>query len=184
VRYGVVICDPPISYYGSTHGMGDVGKEYETMSDGSLLDLGPAIGGVMASRSVMLLWATSPRLDYRGVAFTWVKTRKDGITPIGAQGVRPSIVKPTCEFVLAGSPIPKGRPLKLRDESVRHVILHPRTGHSIKPDAVHEAVESMYPDAAKLEMFARRPRPGWTCIGNEMPGERDIRNDLRRIALA
>ena len=57
------------------------------------------------------MWATGPKLDfaiecikawgltYRGMGFVWVKTKKDG-TPIGAQGVRPSIVKPLSEYVL------------------------------------------------------------------------------------
>lgn len=42
-----------------------------------------------------------------------------------------------------------------------------RTGHSGKPDAFLDLVESMSP-GPYLELFARRERPGWTAWGNEM----------------
>ena len=99
--------------------------------------------------------------------FTWIKTKKDG-TPIGAQGVRPSFVKPTAEFVLVASRVAKGRPMQISDESVRHVIMEAKREHSRKPDDVHRRIEALYPDASKLEMFARREMAGWTVWGNEV----------------
>lgn len=39
--------------------------------------------------------------------------------------------------------------------------------HSRKPVWLHERVEASYPEARKLEMFARAPRAGWTVWGNE-----------------
>lgn len=134
---------------------------------------------VLSDRGVLFLWATAPRLDFavdvlrewglvfRGVSFVWVKTKKDG-TPVGAQGVRPSIVKPTCEFVLAGSKVAKGRPMPLDDESVRQVVLASRGAHSAKPVEVHERIEVLYPEASKLELFARGCRDGWDCWGDEV----------------
>lgn len=29
-------------------------------------------------------------------------------------------------------------------------------------------IENMFPDAKKLEMFARQTRNGWDCFGNEV----------------
>jgi N6-adenosine-specific RNA methylase IME4 len=40
--------------------------------------------------------------------------------------------------------------------------------HSQKPEQAYELLEQMYPSASKLELFARRSRPGWTAWGNEM----------------
>jgi N6-adenosine-specific RNA methylase IME4 len=40
--------------------------------------------------------------------------------------------------------------------------------HSRKPDEIHRRIERLYPDAAKLEMFARRPMDGWDVWGNEV----------------
>ena len=177
--YDVVLMDPPWWYGDNQAGkMGSAENHYPTMRDEELMALD--VASLLHKRSVVFIWATSPRLDfaidllrhwgltYRGVAFTWVKTKKDGLTPIGAQGVRPSIVKPTTEFVLAASMTPKGRPMQIADEGVPHTVLAPRTEHSRKPDDVHRRIERLYPDAAKLEMFARREMSGWDVWGNEV----------------
>jgi N6-adenosine-specific RNA methylase IME4 len=42
-----------------------------------------------------------------------------------------------------------------------------RGDHSKKPDEVYEAIERLFPNLVKLEMFARKPRPGWLTWGNE-----------------
>jgi N6-adenosine-specific RNA methylase IME4 len=39
----------------------------------------------------------------------------------------------------------------------------------------------MFPNTEKLEMFARRIRPGWTCIGNEVCNGEDIRDSLAKF---
>lgn len=176
-KYDVVLMDPPWSYHGQQDKWGAAAKFYPTMTDEELMAMD--IKSILKKDAVVFMWATSPRLDfaidllrhwglhYRGVAFVWVKTKKDG-TPVGAQGVRPSIVKPTSEYVLAASTTKTGRPLKLHDESIRQVVLAPKTEHSRKPDTIHESIDLMYPDTDKLEMFARRPYPNWDVWGNEV----------------
>lgn len=42
------------------------------------------------------------------------------------------------------------------------------TKHSKKPLCAYEMIETMFPDAQKLEMFARNIRPDWDCFGNEV----------------
>lgn len=177
-KYQVILMDPPWSYYGAQDKMGAAAKFYPTMSDENLMAMD--IKSILEKPGVVFMWVTSPRLDfaidlirawgltYRGVAFTWIKTRADGVTPIGAQGVRPSVVKPTAEYVLVASNIPKGRPLPIADEGVPHTILAAKMEHSRKPDEVHRRIERLYPDAKKLEMFARRPMEGWSVWGNEV----------------
>jgi len=44
-----------------------------------------------------------------------------------------------------------------------------RTDHSAKPDAVRRHIEKAWPDADKLELFARDNRSGWSEWGNEVP---------------
>jgi N6-adenosine-specific RNA methylase IME4 len=176
--YDVLLIDPPWSYHGQQDKWGAAAKFYDTMTDEDLQAM--PIKNLLNPKAVVFVWATAPRLDaaikliaawglhYRGVAFTWVKSKQDGVTPIGAQGVRPSIVKPTAEFLLVASNVAKGRPLKLSSESVKHVILAPKQEHSRKPDAIHESINTLYPDATKLELFARRPYQGWDVWGNEV----------------
>lgn len=176
--YDVVLADPPWSYYGQQDKWGAAAKFYATMTDTAIYDLEPR-PLLMAKRSVLFLWATGPKLDlavnvlqhwnlfFRGVAFVWVKTTKAGV-PIGAQGVRPSIVKPLTEFVVVGSTVEKGRPMPLDSESIRQTVFAPKQDHSRKPDAVQEAIELLYPNARRLELFARRRRPGWDAWGDDL----------------
>ena len=44
----------------------------------------------------------------------------------------------------------------------------PRGRHSAKPEAFQDMVEAVSP-GPRLELFARRERPGWTVWGNEVP---------------
>ena len=41
------------------------------------------------------------------------------------------------------------------------------TRHSKKPQIAYEIIERLYPEAKKLEMYARNTRSGWDCWGNE-----------------
>src|ERR1039458_8431092 len=180
--YSVVILDPPWHYTGSSTKWAAAGKHYSLMSDQEIYNLQVPY----AKPSLVFVWATGPKLNiaikaierwglfYRGVAFLWIKTKKDG-TPIGAQGVRPSTVKPLTEFVLVASTNPVGRPLPLSDESicqtvfVEEDIYGPKQEHSRNPDEVQERIELMYPDATKLEMFSRPPlRDNCDHWGNEV----------------
>jgi|688.fasta_scaffold17317_4 N6-adenosine-specific RNA methylase IME4 len=173
--YDIIITDPPWNYYGSTDGMGDAAKHYSLMYDEDICK----IKYPLSEKSILLVWATSPKLEvamqaiqrhglhFRGVAFVWVKTSRKG-EPIGAQGVRPSITKPLTEFVLAASKTPKGRPLPLSSESICQTVFAMRGEHSQKPEEIQDRLEQMYPSATKAEFFARRHRANWDCFGGEL----------------
>ena len=71
----------------------------------------------------------------------------------------------------------------LENKSQRSVHFFPTTKHSTKPEALQDMLEKMFPNGKRLEMFARRDRPGWTCVGMECPstvGE-DIRDSINRL---
>lgn len=140
----------------------------------------------------VLLWATGPRLDfaietlkawglrYRGVAFVWVKTRKDGVI-INGQGVPPTFTKPTTEFVLLGTTRKSGRPIPLQKFNTPQVVLAPRGKHSAKPEIFRKHIEETFkPPYEKLEMFARKTTPGWSVIGNGINGE-DILTSIQKL---
>jgi N6-adenosine-specific RNA methylase IME4 len=176
--FDVVVVDPPWSYTGQQDKWGAAAKFYQTVSTGDLAGL--PVGSVLARRAVVFMWTTGPKmreavwlgrqwgLHYRSVGFVWVKTRRDG-TPIGAQGVRPSITKQLTEFCLAWSTVPTGRPIPLADESIVQTVLEPVGRHSEKPAAVQDRIDRMYPQARRLELFARASRPGWVAWGLEAP---------------
>jgi N6-adenosine-specific RNA methylase IME4 len=175
-QFDVILLDPPWSHYGQQDKWGAAAKFYSLMDDDALRAM--PVARLAKRASVVFCWATCPRLDfaidllrhwgfhYRGVAFTWVKTTKEG-RPIGARGVRPSIVKPTTELVLAASMTAKGRPMPIADEGVPQVVLAAPTRHSEKPAEVYTRIERLYPRAAKLELFARGRRDGWEAWGDD-----------------
>jgi N6-adenosine-specific RNA methylase IME4 len=43
--------------------------------------------------------------------------------------------------------------------------------HSAKPDFYAETIERLYPGIARLELFCRKPRPGWDAWGFEAAPE-------------
>jgi N6-adenosine-specific RNA methylase IME4 len=45
------------------------------------------------------------------------------------------------------------------------------TKHSEKPQIVYEIIEKMYPELAKVELFARATREGWSAWGQEVTSQ-------------
>ena len=83
------------------------------------------------------------------------------------------------ELVLVGV---RGQAKKMvRNRSQRSVSLAPNAGHSIKPEHLHESLERMMPDAWRLELFARRCRDRWLCVGNELTNGQDIAQTIEDI---
>lgn len=70
---------------------------------------------------------------------------------------------------------------KLMNRSQRSVSFSTNLKHSAKPEHLQNSLEIMFPDSKKIELFARRKREGWHCIGNEVCGGDDIRASLKKI---
>ena len=63
----------------------------------------------------------------------------------------------------------RGKELDMRgSHSERQIVYAERAAHSVKPEAVSERIERMYPQARRLELFARRARDGWAVWGNDL----------------
>lgn len=73
----------------------------------------------------------------------------------------------------------------LSNNSQRSVVLDSSRGHSVKTEMLQDSLEMMYPEALKLEMFARRDRQGWVTVGNEAPMTYgvDINDAIQKLAL-
>lgn len=185
--YSVCLADPPWTYYGDEQKMAAAGKHYKLMTQEELGAL--PVRELLAQDAALFLWATCPRLDYaidlirawgfhyRGVAWVWAKTRKDGAL-IHGQGIPPTFTKPTTEMVLAASTKPRGRPFKIQTSKMAQVIEAPIEGeivpgpreqHSAKPKKFHRLIEELAgPEPSKIELFCRGwPEPGWHGWGNE-----------------
>ena len=70
-------------------------------------------------------------------------------------------------------------PRPYKRSSARQYIENKKTGHSVKPEDIQDRIEKMFSteDHNHLELFARRHREGWECLGVELSGN-DIRMDL------
>jgi N6-adenosine-specific RNA methylase IME4 len=90
----------------------------------------------------------------------WIKTTTSGGRAFG-MGRYVRHCHETCLIARRGSG-------KVRSRSVRSVFDAPIGRHSEKPERFYELVEELA-DGPYVEMFARRRRDGWTCLGNELP---------------
>jgi N6-adenosine-specific RNA methylase IME4 len=176
-RYQVILADPPWLYYGDPNKDQAAGKHYDLMSTANICGL--PVRSITASSAALFLWATGPRLPealevmrawgfhYRGIAYIWAKSRRDGGL-IHGQGVRPTFTKPTSELVLVGSTCRRGRPLKLMTEGQGQIVLAPRGAHSEKPAIFRERIVDLLGDVSRIELFARQRVDGWDAWGNEV----------------
>lgn len=69
----------------------------------------------------------------------------------------------------------------LENKSQRSVSFGENLKHSAKPEDLQDSLEIMFPKGNKLELFARRVRPDWTCLGNEICNGEDIRVSLAKL---
>ena len=169
-QFEVIYADPPWDYKGQLQhagpGSGDTGgaaRHYPTVTLEMLSAL--EIPSIRAENSLLFMWSSSPHLDqaidlgkrwgfaWATVAFVWDKQR-----------VNPGFYTMSqCELCLVFKhgriPAPRGA------RNVRQLVSEKRGGHSRKPDEVRRRVEAMFPDAAKIELFARDRADGWTAWG-------------------
>ena len=166
-RYQVCVADPPWKY----HNAG-----FEQSADANFLTM--PVDEIMAlpecdrtfpkrtKNAVLFLWVTAPMMteglavlnawgyDYQN-QMIWRKPRAPGMV---------WWLFTEHELVLIGE---RGRFRPV--ERVRSVFDAPVRAHSQKPDELYALVERMYPATRRVELFARKERPGWGDVwGNEV----------------
>jgi N6-adenosine-specific RNA methylase IME4 len=179
--FRTILADPPWTY--SNFGQAKHGAaraHYELMTLDQLAEI-PVAREWAADDAFLLLWATWPKLDeamaliarwgFRYVTgFPWVKT-----TPSSGE-IRCGIgfyVQSASEFVLVArrgdlareEDSPRVRGLLTGSDPV--TFYAPIGKHSEKPVTLHEWAEATFP-GPRLELFARRERPGWTTWGLDL----------------
>jgi N6-adenosine-specific RNA methylase IME4 len=164
-RFPILYVDPPWRYEHIETESRAIENQYPTMALEEICAL--SVGKRLATDdAVLFLWATSPKLaeamhvldawafTYR-TCMVWVKDKigmgyyarqKHELLLIATRGEPPT-------------PMPSDRPSS--------VVESPRGKHSEKPAIFYELIERMYPELARVELFARRARDGWARWGNE-----------------
>jgi N6-adenosine-specific RNA methylase IME4 len=171
-RASVIAADPPWRYGNwSDRAHGAASAHYDTMPLDAIKAL--PVSKLAAEDCALFLWVTWPLMPvwnevieawgftYSSRAFDWVKLNPNGEGYWVGMGFGTRGNSEPCLLARRGSP------LRL-DECVHSVITAPRREHSEKPDEAYARMKRLY-GGPYLELFARKPRDGWTTWGNEVP---------------
>lgn len=197
--YRVILADPPWTFEvwsDSSKAHGSAKAHYDTMTLGELFAL--AVYELAADDAVLFLWACWPNLleairlgqewgfTYKTCAFDWIKRNGSNTGWHMGLGYYTRANSEPCLLFTKGTP--KRQAMDVRqpiiDDNmlpIMEAVVSPVRNHSQKPDIVHDKIERLF-DGPYLELFARKERPGWTCLGNEIDGL-DIREALAQLGL-
>lgn len=175
-KYQIIYTDPPWAYNSKrsnyiNNGSGETLRHYDTLTIDELKEM--PVKDIIDKNCMLFLWATFPQIQealdlikawgfvYKTVAFSWVKTTKDGTKPAFGVGY---YTRNNVEVCLLGV---KGKPLK-QVGNMSSVVISPREEHSKKPDLVREKIVELCGDVSRVELFARKQTEGWDTWGNEV----------------
>lgn len=168
-KYPIIYADPPWRYEHAPMESPSraIENQYPTMSLEEICAL--RVRDIATDDAVLFLWATAPKLaesmqvieawgfEYR-TCMCWVKDK------IGMG----YYVRNQHELLLIAR---RGEPAKPAEARRPSSVMHaPRTKHSAKPAEFAAAIEAMYPDWPKVELFSRSHRKGWAAWGNQAHG--------------
>jgi len=162
-KYRTIVADPPWHYQESGGGNRVVSAHYSTMKADDIC----ALRVPVADDAVLYLWATAPKLeDALRVLKAWgfkYKTCAVWDKELIGMGYW---FRGQHEILLVGT---RGN-VKAPQAPLRvsSVFRERRTKHSKKPEIVQDLIEQWFPQGPRLELFARRQRPGWDVWGNEV----------------
>lgn len=186
-------------------------SHYATMTLDQIKAIGPGIHAIAAPNAALCMWACRPSQDdafevvkhwnrlvnpenkrklrkfewrYITEVFTWVKTNKDGSPKMGMGYWSRANTEPVFLFTRGKiSRLAKNVPQvimaplrKMETKDFRGVV----STHSVKPEEAQDRAERLLP-GPYAELFARRHRPNWRCLGWELDGL-DINDSLAALA--
>lgn len=163
-RFPVIYADPPWRYEHVETESRAIENQYPTMDLDAICALD--VPAIATADAVLFLWATTPKLaEAMRVIEAWGFTYRSGAVWVKDKIGMGYYFRQRHELLLIATrgnpptPAPADRP--------DSVIEAPREKHSAKPAAFAEAIERMYPQLPKIELFCRSPRSGWKSWGNE-----------------
>lgn len=166
----VVVADPPWKFGDKLPGKSrGAEKNYACLSPTGILAV--MHKHCIEKDCVLFLWRVSampqePLDIIKCLGFTvksemvWRKLASTG-KPAFGMGRYVRAAHETCLIATKGRAFPEAR-------NVRSVFDAPRGRHSEKPDEFYRLVETMYPNAPRVELFARKRREGWEQYGDQL----------------
>lgn len=177
-KYTVLYADPPWRYRNKPNGRSPE-SHYPTMKTEDICAL--PVQALAAEDCALFLWVTMPMLfeaqkvlaawgfRYKTVAFVWVKQNRKGTGIFWGMGYW---TRANAELCLLAT---KGHPQR-RAKNIHQVIISPVEEHSKKPEEARRRIEALLGEVPRLELFARRPSPGWDVWGNEVESDVVLKN--------
>ena len=164
-NYPVIYADPPWRYEHSRTDNRQIENHYPTMDLAQICAL--PVSDVAAPDAVLFLWATSPKLaESMQVIEAWGFTYRTCMVwdkEVIGMGYYARQQHELLLIATRGN-LPTPKPAN-RPPSV--VQVRRSTKHSEKPAEFYTLIESMYPEYARIELFARNARQGWAVWGNQ-----------------
>jgi N6-adenosine-specific RNA methylase IME4 len=166
-QYDIILADPPWEYKSHDHIKKHIDEHYDTMTPVDLHNLD--IKSIAKKDCVLYLWTTGPKMNealelmnvwgfkYCTIAFVWDKQMHN----MGFYSMS------QVEYLLVGK---RGKAPKRRKTNTYQFYSERRTKHSKKPEEFQSRIEEHWEPCEKIELFARRYRDDWDCIGNELNG--------------
>jgi N6-adenosine-specific RNA methylase IME4 len=185
-KYPVILADPPWAYevYDEESGSARAAaNHYPTMQLADICRL--PVAELATPDAVLFLWATVPCLEQafeviKAWGFKYVSNYVWTKDKIGNGFWNRNQHEHLLTATRGNFPAP--RP----SDRLSSVISAPGREHSRKPDEAYARIERIYPELAKVELFARgHARRGWSAWGNQAepdPGDLSISPFLRREA--
>ena len=168
--YGVAIVDPPWQLYQRGKSSRSAARHYDLMTLDEIKSM--PIPSLMLPDSFIHLWVTNAVLlsgQAKEVLDAW------GYTPVsilcwlketGGRLALGNFYRNNTEHVIVAK---RGNP-KVNFHGQPTYLIAPAQEHSHKPEEYHE-IARRFSDGPYLEIFARRPYPGWDVWGNEVPSD-------------
>lgn len=171
--FDIIYADPAFDFETRTpDGAGrSPSKHYDTMTVGEIMSL--PVGALAKRNAVLFFWYNRSLIPecvsvvktwgfrVSSVAFTWVKTTKDGTRTRMGLGYGTRAETEQCWLCV------KGAGLKRQRADVREVIFAPPREHSRKPDAAAARITMLFGDLPRVELFSRNAKSGWSHWGKE-----------------
>jgi N6-adenosine-specific RNA methylase IME4 len=159
--YQVIYADPPWKYDFIPRKKDRVENHYPTMSLEDICNLKFNI----AKDAVLYLWTTAPKLlEGLQVMEAWGFKYKTHMVWDKGSPAYGFWFRGQHEVLLVGTRGHFSPPGKY--ERIPSVLKAKRTCHSEKPKEIRDLIKSWFPDARRLEVFARDVAEGWDCWGN------------------
>lgn len=169
-KYTVIYADPPW-HYKVWRGEGTAEKHYPTMQMEDIKAL--PVEKLADKDCVLFLWITMPMLHeawdvmrawgftFKTVAFVWIKLNRQSDGIFWGMGHWTRANAELCLLATRGHP-------RRQAKNVHQIIISHIEEHSKKPEEARRRIEVLMGDVPRVELFARRPSPGWDVWGNEV----------------